>query len=1044
MHYLQKTIHQLFEEQAKKYPHKIAVSFDSQKLTYQELNNRANRLAAFLINKKIKKEEIIAIAMKRCPEMFVAILSVLKAGGACLLVDPGFPPKRIGQILKDSRTKIILTCEETTFSFAHKKGVIINIKKLPYQPFSKNKTLDITPKNLAFILYTSGSTGKPKGVMLEHKGIINQVFHRIKFMNLSSNYQLALNSPVSFINFISQSFAPLFIGATLNIFSDEESLSPMATIKKAEKLKINQVELSIPAIRIYLSFIENHKKNKTNLKSLKVLLVTGEKLTPDLVNLFFKHYPKIRLMNPYGQTECCGMTLSNEIKFKKDLKIISEGKPTTNNQAYVLNRDMQVQPIGIPGELYISGKSLARGYLNDPQRTKKIFLPHPFIKGKRIYKTGDLAKMHEDGNIEILGRVDRQVKIRGNRVEPGEIETRLLKHKDIKQCVVVAREDKKSQEQYLSAYFAAKKNVDVSGLRNFLKKTLPGYMIPMVFVRLKELPLNQNGKIDRLNLPEPILESTSKYKPPRTNIEKKLVKIWQEILEVKKIGLNDNFFDLGINSLKAIRINSEINSLLKIKISLIEFLKYSTIKEIVKCIEKKHKLNLFKNNKKGIIKKYPKKYFYPLSWEQEKIWRTEKNLNIKNWHAPYLLYLKGDLNISALEKAINLILDRHRILRTSFLEKISSKNEIELVQIINKHKPFHLPLLDLSKHRKNNKKNFLNKIIKSETKNLINPKEERFFQAKIIKTAASNFIFLVYLPSTTYDLRSVDIFFKEMGGLYDRFKNNKKLTLPKLPIEYTDYAIWSRDDKKQIQKIKNQKKFWEKELSTGESKISLPFVLSKNSQNNTAKNTQITIKSEDIQEIDSFIKKNRISHYIFFLSAFYAFLYTLNKNRENIITSFVSNRKSSQLQNIFGPIYNHVPTKIKIQNNDNFLSVLNKIERKNITTTQSSDFYEYNQLRGIKNKKGSLVFNVFFRFTDYRLNFQLADLKIKFKKNFVIDKNTTYDLLCDIRQQSTGLIISFITKKDKTDIHMIKKTMEKFSAFLKKTTKNPQKILITK
>jgi len=1032
-----KTIHQLFEEQVKKHPDKVAVSLGNKKLTYQELNERANQLASCLVYKGIKKENVVAVTMKRCPEMFVAMLGILKASGTCLLVDKKFPAQRISQMIKDSRTEIILTNEKINFLSEKERKITIDIQKIQYQKSPKKISPTINPQNLAFVLYTSGSTGQPKGVMLEHGGIVNQIFHRIKFMGLGDNYQLALNSPISFINFISQSFTPLFIGATLNIFSEEIILNPLTLLKKAQQLKISQLELSIPALRTYLSTIESHKKNRLGFKKLKAMLVTGEKLTPDLANLFFKHYPKIRLLNPYGQTECSGMTLSNEIKFKKNISLILEGKATTNNQAYILNKDMQVQPVNLPGELYISGKSLARGYFNDKKRTHKAFLSHPLVKGERIYKTGDLAKMHNDGNIEILGRVDHQIKIRGNRVEPGEIEASLLKYKEIKQCVVVSREDKKAKEQYLVAYLVAQKNLKASTLRGFLKKTLPSYMIPLVFMRLRELPLNQNGKIDRLNLPEPTLESASKYEPPKTRLERKLVEIWQEVLGSKKVGLNDNLFDLGMNSLKAIRINSEVNNSVKIKISLIEFLKYSTIKDIAKRIEKKHKSSSF-NRDKNVIRKYPKRSFYPTSWEQERIWRTEKDLDTKNWHAPHTFSLKGNLNLPALKKAIELIIDRHQIFRTSFLEKNASGNKPRLVQIINKPELLYFSFINLSR-RQGPKR-----VLKNENNKLIDSKDRTIIRATVIKTSQDNFLFLLFIPSITYDLHSFDIFFKELAICYNHFKDNKELTLPELPIKYTDYATWSRTDKEQLQKINKQKKFWENELSTGKTKISLPFILSKDVQNNIAENTQITIENKDFQKINYFTEKNNTSKFIFFLSAFYVFLYTLNKDQENIITAFISNRKNPQLQNVFGPIFNHVPTKIKIKNDDNFLSVLKRIEKKNIITTENSDFYEHNQIKKTEDNGLPLIFNVLFRFTNYQLNFGLSDLTIKVKKNTVIDKNISYDLICDIRQTENKFLISFITKKEKTDYRLTKKTLKEFSTFLKNIIKNPQRNINSK
>jgi len=617
-----RTIHQLFEEQVKRTSNNIALIFDRQKLTYQELNNKANQLANYLLKQKTVKqsETKIAVLLNHSPEMIISVLAILKTGSAYVPIDPACPINRIKYMIKDANSPIIITRDrfKSKLSWFKKETIYLNAediqnklsKESPNNPKTRSRST-----NLAVIIYTSGSTGRPKGVMLNHKGTINNVYLKIKGFGINSGINtLCLNHSVGFVASIWQIFTPLILGRELMIYSKELTINPTGFFKKSHEDKIDLIEITPKYLEVFLG---SNSKNKLNFKTI---IITGEKLESNLVHRFLKAYKNIKLFNAYGQSECSDDTLHYKIDRKnaKDLEKIPIGKPAANTQAYILDKNMKLIPPGIPGELYISGDGLTRGYLNQPDKTKQVFLPHPFIEGQRIYKTGDIVNMLPDGNIEYVSRTDHQVKIRGNRVELGEIEANLNKLPQIKQAVVLAKEEKNKNnkataDQYLVAYYISKTKITTEELRNYLKTILPEYMIPGCFIKLDNFPLNSSGKLDRLALPEPDKNqfiNQKKRQPPTTSLEKKLVDIWQEVLGIKKVGINDNFFELGGHSLKIITLYNILNKKLKRKITVINLFQFPSISSFSLFLKNKtsvsNDIKTIKSGRKTLSKLYNK------------------------------------------------------------------------------------------------------------------------------------------------------------------------------------------------------------------------------------------------------------------------------------------------------------------------------------------------------------------------------------------------------------------------------------------------------
>ncbi len=571
--YSRQSILKLFEKQARENPDNTALIFEDRRMTYRELNEKANQTAWMLMSKGVKPNTIVGLLVKRSLEMFIGILGILKAGGAYLPIDPIYPRKRVKDILEDSNCMVLLTTKfiigNTTWN-----GEIVIFNSVSNNENRNNPICRNRPRDLAYLIYTSGSTGKPKGVMIEHHSIANTIQWRIKCYKFGPKDVLLQIPPYNFDSSVEDIFSFLSTGATIVVIDQEKRLN----LKYLGKL-INEhcVTHFLATPLLYNAMLDDIPDKLGHLTSITV---AGESVRINMVKKHFAKLPQVKLYNEYGPTE--NSVCSTVHQFTANDEEVLIGKPISNCRCYVLNQDRKPQPVGIPGELYLGGVGLARGYINNPELTKEKFIFEPTIK-EILYKTGDLVKWTPDGNLQFIERIDNQVKIRGFRIELGEIEYNLLKHRSIKETVVVA-DDSDPNHKCLCAYFVSDAKLTALELKDFLSKRLPDYMIPAYFIPLKNLPLNANGKVDKKALPAPERNLGLSWTPPENEIEEKLVKVWQEVLEVPKVGTNDNFFELGGDSLSIIRIITMIYDE-HWELTVQDFYKFNTIKELAAYIK---------------------------------------------------------------------------------------------------------------------------------------------------------------------------------------------------------------------------------------------------------------------------------------------------------------------------------------------------------------------------------------------------------------------------------------------------------------------------
>ncbi|MBE9125473.1 MULTISPECIES: non-ribosomal peptide synthetase [unclassified Coleofasciculus] len=581
-----KSIHQLFEEQVDKTPDAVAVVLDNQKLTYQELNNRANQLAHYLQRMGVKTDVLVGICVERSLEMIVGLLAILKAGGAYVPLDPTYPSERLTYMLEDAQVRVLLTQHRLVEGLPTNDAKVLCLDtdwRIIAQESQNNLLTSVSPDNLAYINYTSGSTGKPKGVAVVHHGVIRLLFG-IDYVHLDAAQRLLQMAPISFDAATFEIWGALLHGARC-VFFPERVPTADNLRHTIETQRITTLWLTSA---LFNSIIDDDPEA---LSGIQQLLTGGESLSIAHVQKALKALPSTQIINGYGPTEsttfaCCYCIPRH---LKGTAQSISIGRPISNTQVYVLDSHFQPVPIGVPGELHIGGDGLAKGYLNRLELTAEKFVPNPFSNepDARLYKTGDIARYLPDGNIEFIGRIDHQVKIRGFRIELGEIEAVLSQHRQVKEVVVIAREDQPGNQRLVAYFVSNSQQVITDELRSFLKQKLPEYMMPSAFVRLDTLPLTPNGKVDRRALPKPEIEDTlsTNFVPPRTSTEEQLASIWASVLGIERVGIHDNFFELGGHSLLATQVISRIRQAFEVELQLRSLFEAPTVDQLSDRIE---------------------------------------------------------------------------------------------------------------------------------------------------------------------------------------------------------------------------------------------------------------------------------------------------------------------------------------------------------------------------------------------------------------------------------------------------------------------------
>jgi len=883
-----KTIHRLFEENAENFPDIPAVSFGENTITYRELNQKADHVAAYLKTLGEGQNRIVGVMIPPSIEMIIGITGILKAGGAYLPIDIDHPSSRKQFFINDSYIKWVLVHRED--HTLKEVGTINVMDALFPQPNPNDKTfpqgVDTTvPNDLAYIMYTSGSSGLPKAIMVEHKNVVRLVKNNT-FINYDSIDRLLQAGPLAF----DASTFEIW-GALLN--ECELFLSERSMLLSSDIFKSLLIRYDIDTILLTPSLCNQMVEMDIRLfSSLRNLVVGGDVLSPYHINQLKEKFNKLTIINAYGPTENAVISTTFQIdkRFNQSIPI---GKPISNSFAYILDRFDRLTSVGVPGELCVGGDGVSRGYLNNVELTHHKYFPDPFSPGGRIYRTGDMARYLPDGNIDFLGRRDRQVKIRGFRIEPEEIEKELLKLDEVSDAAVVVKkkanninEPGEKGDQYIAAYFVLKSELSNKEIREKLQERLPHYLIPAVFVPLAKLPYTISGKIDRnalLELNLPGLEETGQL--PQSEMEASLLSLWADVLglEHQQISTSDDFFELGGHSLKAAVLASKINKEMGFKVELVNIFENPTIEKMAVFIYNAEREKFIP------IEPIEKKEYYPMSSAQKRIYFLQQMEPDRiTYNMPYILQLGEKLNVESLEKAFKQMISRHESLRTSFfsigedpVQRIHDAREISF-NIEHYDADIDSSIPALIRH-------FLRCFDLSGAPLL---------RVGLIHLSKNKTILMVDMHHIISDGTSMTIFVRELIDFY------KGKVLHPLTIQYKDYSQWQRSERNQ-ESLKKQEAFWIELFKDDISTLQLPTDYPRPAvQSFEGGRVEFSLTPEET----IFIKKCALNEgatlFMVNLSIFNIFLSKLSGQEDIIVGAPVANRLHIDIRSVIGMFVN--------------------------------------------------------------------------------------------------------------------------------------------
>ncbi|HEX8161810.1 MAG TPA: amino acid adenylation domain-containing protein [Pyrinomonadaceae bacterium] len=803
-------LHEFFERQAARTPSATALVAGDERLTYEGLNARANRLARHLRASGVGPEARVGVCVGRGAEMVVALVAVLKAGGAYLPLDPAYPKQRLAFMLEDSGARFLLTEERLIDSLPRTTAhtIFLDRDRAEFAPRGADDLAPAArPQNLAYVIYTSGSTGVPKGVAIQHRSAAALLRWAHSAFDADDLGGVLASTSICFDLSVFELFVPLGCGG--KVIVAENALELPALKARGEVRLLN----TVPSAMAELSRIGAVPA------SVRVVNLAGEALSRQLVEQVYAQETIRRVWNLYGPSEDTTYSTGAVIEKGRTEKP-TIGRPLAGCETYVLDERLRPVPVGVTGELYVGGDGLARGYLNRPELTAERFVPHPFARegGARLYRTGDLVRYLPDGHIDFLGRRDQQIKLRGFRIEPGEIEAELSRHAALREAVVVARKERDDGDARLVAYVVAGAQPPPApdDLRSFLRERLPEHMIPSAFVALDALPLTPNGKVDRRALPAPSREARGAvFAAPRTPVEMALASVWSELLKVEPVGAFDNFFELGGHSLLATQLVSRVRDEFKIELPLRRVFERPALCDLAASVGEE--IEGQRAAPCAPIRRVERGGPLPLSFAQQRLWFIDQlEPGGPLYNMPAALRLAGRLDADALERALSEIVRRHEVLRTTF-EVVGG----EPAQIVHPARPHALPVVDLRDQPRADAEAELRRLAREEGRRPFDLRRGPLLRTALVRLGEDDHALLVTMHHIVSDGWSLGVMVEELKALYEAFVEGRPSPLPELEIQYADFAAWQRD-RLAGAALEEQLAYWRRQLEGAPTVLKLP------------------------------------------------------------------------------------------------------------------------------------------------------------------------------------------------------------------------------
>ncbi|EPY04933.1 amino acid adenylation domain-containing protein [Paenibacillus alvei TS-15] len=990
-----KTIHGLFEEQVEKTPEQVAAVFGEERLTYRELNERAEQLARALRQLGVQPDDLVGLLTERSLDMMVGILGILKAGGAYVPLDPDYPEERIRYMLEDCGTKLLVTQKKLAELAGIFAGTILYVEDELVDELGAVSTANpvkvemvaeernVRADHLAYVIYTSGTTGKPKGVLIEHRQVVRLLFTDRSRFDFGDTDVWTLFHSYCFDFSVWEMYGALLYGGKLVIIPKQTAQDPAAYL---QVLKQEQVTIVNQTPTAFYHLADEELRCTDKRLSVRKVIFGGEALEPLQLKRFREKYPETQLINMYGITETTVHVTYKELT-EDDLGLSKSniGSPIPTLTAYVLDAARQPVPIGIPGELYVGGAGVARGYLNRPELTADRFVDHPFIVGERVYRTGDLARWMPDGNLEYLGRIDHQVKIRGYRIELGEIETQLLRHEQVKETIVLARKSP-AGDPYLCAYVVVTGEygeLDVAELRRYLGQHLPSYMIPSFFVALERMPLTSNGKIDRQALPSPEGHAVTgvEYVAPRTEQEAQLAEVWQRVLGLDRVGVRDNFFDIGGDSIKGIRLVVAINQSLDIQMHMIDLYKHPDISSLVDHIgrlesdissqawteaqEGVERLKQQLMEQGELFSESEIEDIYPMSdIQQGMVYYSMAHPDDAVYHDQFIYQIREtDFEPNVLNRALDLLVQKHSILRCSFhLQQAPG-----WVQAVHKEVELPVELFDLRDRSRRQQEQFIREQMEADRNRPFLLDQAPLWRIKVCMLSDSQLALCFIFHHAILDGWSVASFITELMNVYVRLKEERSFTPEPLANSYKAYIV----DQIALKKEEDIIEYWRSELD-GYKRLQLPDVTLAGASSGRSERVRIhhPVNRELFERLQELARKHDTSVKTVCFAAYINMLRMITYESDIVVGIVENNRPLCEDgDRMLGCFLNTVPFRLVMDERATWNTIIGDVKRKLQDLKKHGRLPLFDIVKAIgENPSGqNPIFDVLFNFVDFHV-----------------------------------------------------------------------------
>ncbi|EAR21799.1 non-ribosomal peptide synthetase [Nitrococcus mobilis] len=924
----------LFERRAHEVPERVAAVFGAVELSYGELNCRANRLARWLRAAGVGTDSVVGVCLEREPALLVALLAIHKAGGAYLPIDPASPRARNAYVLEHATAVLVLTREalRPVLQGAERVTALEGLDKTLAELSDRDLDLPVHPRQLAYVLYTSGSTGRPKGVQVEREAFVNFLHAMQDRIRLGSDDRLLAVTTLSFDIAGLELFLPLVQGACVVVATREQALEPAALLKLMQRHGITLMQAT-PAT--WQMLVEHEAAAWAGLR----VLCGGEALRGELAGRLLAR--GVRLLNVYGPTETTVWSSAWPVECV-DAAVIPIGRPIANTRLYVLDARLEPVPPGVVGELYIGGAGLARGYAQGPVLSAAAFVPNPYSEagvpgagpGSRLYRTGDLARWRADGVLEYVGRIDHQVKLRGFRVELGEIEVALESLPAVREAVVTAREvpSGKRLVGYVVPTVAPGRAGLTEELQAQLKEALPEYMVPAQLVVLEKLPLMPNGKLDRKALPLPEPQSEAGLEPPATATERRLAALWRELLTVEMIGRQSHFFELGGHSLLATRLVSRLRRDWAVDLPLRTVFEAPTLSALATRLEQARAEE--PDDDWPPLRVAPRGTTMSLSLSQQRLWLMDRLAGGTSsaYNMAAGLHLRGDLDARALHASLAYLIERHEVLRTAYPEI-----DGEAMAVISLQAQLEMSCTDLSGLSAAERDAQVREAMVRDARRPFDIGRAPLLRASLLKLDACSHLLLFAVHHMVADGWSVGVLINEFVAAYRARREGRPPALPPLPVQYADYAVWQRQALSG-ECLRREIEFWQAQLDGAPSRLPLttdfprPAVVS-----HDGGVVRFTVPPALVQRLDGLARAREATLFMVLLTGFQLLLHRLTGAPDLVLGTDVAGRRHSELEGLIGFFVNVVPLRSRLEPRTDFLGLLEQTRRTTLDVFEHQD-----------------------------------------------------------------------------------------------------------